>query len=69
MDGDGPRLADAVRAVLRLPVDLRVEVDVVQDHRVRPYQIQPLPASARGEQKREDGAVRVVELIHQRLPA
>lgn len=40
--GDGPCLADAVAAVLRLAVDLRVEVHVVQDDRVRTRQVQAL---------------------------
>lgn len=60
IDSDSALLAEAVAAVLGLAVDLGVEVHIVQDDRVRPRQIQPLPACARAEQECKYPARRVV---------
>lgn len=57
VDKHGFRLPDAVRAVLRLQVLLRVPVRVEQDHRVRRREVDALPASPGAEE--EDPACRV----------
>ena len=61
------RLADAVRAVLRLRIDGRVPVGVVEDHGVGARQVDAQPARARREDEDEDLGVQV-EPIHELLP-
>ena len=51
-------------SVLRLPVNLGVEVHVVQHHHVRPRQVEALAAGPRGEQEDEDTLGGVVELVN-----
>eukprot|EP00982_Pelagococcus_subviridis_P015689 31419-Pelagococcus_subviridis.AAC.7 len=52
-----------MRPVLRLAVDLRVEVAVVDDDDVRAREVQALTARARGQQEGEDVAAVSVERV------
>mmetsp|Transcript_10694 Transcript_10694/g.41794 ORF Transcript_10694/g.41794 Transcript_10694/m.41794 type:complete len:280 (-) Transcript_10694:1507-2346(-) len=65
---DRPRLSQPVAPVLRLPVDLRVEVAVVDDHGVRAGEVKSLPARARGEQKAENLRTPSVKRVANLLP-
>ena len=60
------RLANAVRAVLRLRVHGGVPVAVVEDHRVGALQVDAQPAGARRQDEAEDARV-AVEAVHHAL--
>ena len=55
IDHDGSLLPDAMRAILRLKIALRIPIRVVDDHRVSRHQIQAETASASGQQEYESG--------------
>ena len=56
-------LSQAVTPVLRLAVNLWVEVNVMQDNSVCARQVEALPASARAHQEREHRVWRGVEAV------
>ena len=61
MHNDSPLLAQAVAPVLSLPVDLGIEVHIMQDDCIGPRQVQALPASPRAEQEGKDVLGGIVE--------
>lgn len=57
-----------VTPVLRLPIDLGVEVHVMQDHSVSTREIQALSSRSCGQQEDEDFTFWVVEGVHDGQP-
>ena len=61
-------LSQPVAPVLRLPVNLRVKVAVVDDHGVRARQVKPLATRARAQQKTENLRTRLIIRVANLLP-
>lgn len=55
-------LTDSVRSVHRLQIHLRVEIGIVDDHRIRRGKVDTQPSSSSGQQENRLGGVRTGEV-------